>query len=182
VTVRSLATVETRISLGIGVIDCTSGGALAFGVAAIDTAIHVWTPGARLSKSGLGPSRISGEVDIPSARTHIFEAYFHGVSVVRDDLRRDLSPTTSRRAWGVQRVRGFPASCRARAAQTDNPLSMIQYLDLQTYLVGDINTKVDRASMAHALEVREPLMDHPLVEWRRHWTTGRFGAGRASGC
>ena len=42
---------------------------------------------------------------------------------------------------------------------------MIQYLDLKTYLIGDINTKVDRASMAHSFEVREPLMDHPLVEW-----------------
>jgi len=41
----------------------------------------------------------------------------------------------------------------------------VQYLDLKTYLVGDINTKVDRASMAHSLEVREPLMDHVLVEW-----------------
>jgi asparagine synthase (glutamine-hydrolysing) len=48
---------------------------------------------------------------------------------------------------------------------TDDPLAMIQYLDLKTYLVGDINTKVDRASMAHSLEVREPLMDHELVEW-----------------
>jgi len=42
---------------------------------------------------------------------------------------------------------------------------LIQYIDLKTYLVGDINTKVDRASMAHSLEVREPLMDHPLIEW-----------------
>ena len=48
---------------------------------------------------------------------------------------------------------------------TDDPLALVQYLDLKTYLVGDINTKVDRASMAHSLEVREPLMDHPLVEW-----------------
>ena len=44
-------------------------------------------------------------------------------------------------------------------------LALIQYLDLKTYLVGDINTKVDRASMAHSLEVREPLMDHELVDW-----------------
>jgi len=50
-------------------------------------------------------------------------------------------------------------------AATDDPLALIQYQDMKTYLVGDINTKVDRASMAHSLEVREPLMDHPLVEW-----------------
>ena len=42
---------------------------------------------------------------------------------------------------------------------------MIQYLDMKTYLVGDILTKVDRASMAHALEVRVPFLDHPLTEW-----------------
>ncbi|MCX8006022.1 MAG: asparagine synthase C-terminal domain-containing protein, partial [Burkholderiaceae bacterium] len=53
----------------------------------------------------------------------------------------------------------------ARQANPEDPLALIQYLDLKTYLVGDINTKVDRASMAHSLEVREPLMDHPLVEW-----------------
>jgi asparagine synthase (glutamine-hydrolysing) len=53
----------------------------------------------------------------------------------------------------------------ASRVQGDDPLALIQYIDLKTYLVGDINTKVDRASMAHALEVREPLMDHPLVEW-----------------
>jgi len=53
----------------------------------------------------------------------------------------------------------------AQRANTDEPLALIQYLDLKTYLIGDINTKVDRASMAHSLEVREPLMDHELVEW-----------------
>jgi asparagine synthase (glutamine-hydrolysing) len=38
-------------------------------------------------------------------------------------------------------------------------------LDWQTYLVDDINVKVDIASMAHALEVRCPFLDTDVVEF-----------------
>jgi asparagine synthase (glutamine-hydrolysing) len=92
------------------------------------------------------------------------EAYFHSVSILRDSMRRSLfTPAFQRETGGYNAVEVFRR--HARAAGTDDALALIQYLDLKTYLVGDINTKVDRASMAHALEVREPLMDHRLVEW-----------------
>ena len=97
------------------------------------------------------------------ARTSV-AAYFHSVSILRGPMRAQLfSPTLKTELAGYNAQAVF--DLHAGRAGTDDPLALIQYLDMKTYLVGDINTKVDRASMAHSLEVREPLMDHPLVEW-----------------
>ncbi len=115
-------------------------------------------------KADWAPRMFRAKTTFEALARNSVEAYFNTVSILRDAQRRDLYSTSFRAELaGYNAVSIFHAHA-ARGA-TDDPLALIQYLDLKTYLVGDINTKVDRASMAHSLETREPLMDHMLVEW-----------------
>ncbi|GAC1406679.1 MAG: amidotransferase 1, exosortase A system-associated [Burkholderiaceae bacterium] len=115
-------------------------------------------------KADWAPRGFRAKTTFESLSRNLVDGYFHSVSTLPDRLRQQLfSPKFRQELQGYQAIEVLRE--HAKTSPTDEPLSMIQYLDFKTWLPGDICTKVDRASMAHGLEVRVPLLDHKLVEW-----------------
>ncbi len=92
------------------------------------------------------------------------DGYLHGITVADAPLRsRIFSPDLKHELAGYDPLDRF-RDIYNRAPGSDF-LAKMSYLDLKTYLVDDVLTKVDRASMANSLEVRVPLLDHRVVEF-----------------
>ncbi|BBL35894.1 asparagine synthetase [glutamine-hydrolyzing] 1 [Nitrosomonas stercoris] len=115
-------------------------------------------------KADWAPKFLRAKTTFESLARDSVEGYFHSVSVLDNKLRQQLFSRDFHRS-----LQGYQAIEVLRYYDVKNPardaLSRVQYLDMKTYLAGDILTKVDRASMAHSLEVRIPLLDYEFVEW-----------------
>jgi asparagine synthase (glutamine-hydrolysing) len=144
-------------------------------------ALGRWYP-----KLDWAPQVFRGKTTFQALARDPVQAYLHGVSIFSDEGRAGLfSKRFSSDLQGYRSSEVFNAHVAGKSFS--DALRMVQYLDFKTYLPGDILTKVDRASMAHSLEVRVPFLDHTFVSWvarlpstsKLHGNTGKYALKEA---
>ena len=86
------------------------------------------------------------------------DAFLAWVSFVPGEWRKRLTGEAGNR--GIDAYRRMWAD-----TEGSDLLDRLLDLNFRTYLVDDLLPKVDRMGMAHALEVRSPVLDHRLVEF-----------------
>lgn len=92
------------------------------------------------------------------------QAYLHSVSKLRADQRDKLySDSFKQELNGYSSGSVFEQLIAGKSFA--DPVKEAQYLDLKTWMPGDILVKVDRASMANSLEVRVPMLDPNFINW-----------------
>jgi asparagine synthase (glutamine-hydrolysing) len=118
---------------------------------------------------------------LPLAERYLrWNGYF--TSGLLELLRLELHPHASRERLLASYLGPLERASGATAgAARDTTLSRLLQLNFETYLPDDLHVKMDRMSMAHALETRSPFLDTALVEFGASLPDRlrmRFGKGK----
>jgi asparagine synthase (glutamine-hydrolysing) len=105
------------------------------------------------------PQGVKGKSFLERGTTPIEERYYGNARMFTEEEKRKLL----RRYDPSVRYTDVTAPIYAESVDLDDVTKM-QYVDLYTWLRGDILVKADRISMAHSLEVRVPFLDREVFE------------------
>jgi asparagine synthase (glutamine-hydrolysing) len=108
------------------------------------------------------PEGVKGKSFLQRASTPIEERYYGNARMFNEEEKRELLRRYDQRVSYTDVTRRI----YEEAARLDDVTKM-QYVDLFTWLRGDILVKADRMSMAHSLELRVPFLDTGVFEVAR---------------
>jgi asparagine synthase (glutamine-hydrolysing) len=107
------------------------------------------------------PQGVKGKSFLERGTTPIEERYYGNARMFTEAEKRELLRRYDERVRYTDIT--APVYAEAAAAGLDDVTKM-QYIDLYTWLRGDILVKADRMSMAHSLELRVPFLDREVFE------------------
>src|SRR5690606_21652017 len=105
------------------------------------------------------PEGVKGRSFLQRGTTPIEERYYGNARMFTEEEKQRLL----RRYDPTVRYTDVTAPVYAEVPELDDVTTM-QYVDLYTWLRGDILVKADRMSMAHSLELRVPFLDREVFE------------------
>ena len=105
------------------------------------------------------PEGVKGKSFLERGTTRLEERYYGNARIFDEEDKQKLL----RRYDPTVRYTDVTAAIYAEAAGLD-PVTTMQYVDVYTWLRGDILVKADRMSMAHSLELRVPFLDKEVFE------------------
>jgi asparagine synthase (glutamine-hydrolysing) len=105
------------------------------------------------------PEGVKGKSYLQRGTTPLEERYYGNARMFTEEEKQRLM----RRYDPSVRYTDVTAPVYAEVPHLD-PVTRMQYVDLYTWLRGDILVKADRMSMAHSLEVRVPFLDKEVFE------------------
>jgi asparagine synthase (glutamine-hydrolysing) len=105
------------------------------------------------------------------------DAYYADLTFLKSAETRLLMGTAPHGDLSGSPVHAVVTDAYRRCSSSD-PIQRAEYADLKIYLPNDPLVKVDRMSMAHALEVRCPLLDRRVVELAFRIPASRKQEGR----
>jgi asparagine synthase (glutamine-hydrolysing) len=105
------------------------------------------------------PQGVKGKSFLERGTTPIEQRYYGNARMFTEEEKRHLL----RRYDPSVRYTDVTAPIYAECTELDDVTKM-QYVDLYTWLRGDILVKADRISMAHSLEVRVPFLDREVFD------------------
>jgi len=105
------------------------------------------------------PDGVKGKSFLERGTTPLEERYYGNARIFTEEDKQHLL----RRYDPTVRYTDVTAAIYAEAEGLDDVTTM-QYVDVYTWLRGDILVKADRMSMAHSLEARVPFLDREVFE------------------